>query len=136
MCLCIKFLKLPLGFSSNLSKLVTIQPLELSGLKSHDYHVIMEQLLSLLLRDAFKNDKALKISIQRISLFFKILCAKEINKEELQLVIKALAEAICILEKEFTPSFSIISVRSMIHIVDEALACGPVRFRWKCPFEW
>jgi len=128
-------LKLPSGFSSNLSNLVTIQPPELRGLKSHDYHVIMEHLLPLLLRDAFKNDKPLRISIQRISLFFKILCAKVINKVELQLAKKALLEAMCILEKEFPPSFFVISVHSIIHLADEAMACGPVRFRWMYPFE-
>ena len=63
MCHCLKNLKLPSGFSSNLSNLVTIQPPELKGLKSHHYHVIMEHLLPLLLKDAFKNDKTLRLAI-------------------------------------------------------------------------
>lgn len=133
-CEVLKNLKLPTSFSSNLSKCVSVQPPELRGLKSHDYHVIM-QLLPVLFRNSFQNNKGIRNVIQRISLFFKILCAKVINKEELKQAQKALVEALCILEKEFPPSFFVISVHLMIHLSEEAIACGPVRFRWMYPFE-
>lgn len=133
----LKELKLPSGFSSKLSNCVLGNPLELRGLKSHDYHVIMQHLLPVLLRHVFRDtkDKDLRIAIQRISLFFNILCAKVINKTDLQLAHKGVIEAICVLEKELPPSFFVISVHCMVHLTEEAMLGGPVRYRWMYPFE-
>lgn len=52
-CQILKDLKLPSSFSSNLSNIVTLNPPGLHSMKSHDYHVIMEYLLPVLLQHAF-----------------------------------------------------------------------------------
>ena len=46
-----------------------------------------------------------------------------------------MAEAICVFEKYFPPSFFDISIHLLVHLCDEALQCGPVRYRWMYPFE-
>jgi len=49
-CHCLKNLKVPQGYSSNIKSLVPVKDLKLVGLKSHDCHVLMQQLLSVAVR--------------------------------------------------------------------------------------
>ena len=44
-CRCLRMLKVPQGYSSNIKSLVSVKDLKLVGLKSHDCHVLMQQLL-------------------------------------------------------------------------------------------
>ena len=46
-CQCLKGVKVPQGHSSNVKSLVSMQYLKLIGLKSHDCHILMQQLLSI-----------------------------------------------------------------------------------------
>ena len=41
---------MPHGYSCNISKLVSMDDLKLTGMKSHDYHVLMQQLLPVAIR--------------------------------------------------------------------------------------
>ena len=129
-------LKVPTGYSSSFKHLVNLQNLEIKRLKSHDYHVIMQQLLPVLLLHAFSEHKILRSVIQQICNFFNVLCSKTISADNIIAVKQRLVVAMCVLKKFFPPSFFVISVHLMVHLVDEALACGPVRFRWMYPFEW
>ena len=128
-------LKVPTGYSSRFKHLVNMQTLEIKGLKSHDYHVIMQQLLPVLLLHAFSEHKILRSVIQQICNFFNVFF---LVYDVLLIYIgvkQRLIVAMCVLEKFFPPSFFVISVHLMVHLADEALACGPVRFRWMYPFE-
>ena len=44
-CECLRSVKVPQGYSSNISSLVSMQDLKLVCLKSHDCHMLMQQLL-------------------------------------------------------------------------------------------
>ena len=134
-CTVLKNLKVPSKFSSNFHNNVSINPPELKNMKSHDYHVIMQHLLPVLLQHCFPQHKDLRNAIHRISLFYNILCSKVINREHLQKAKASLVEAMCVLEKHFPPAFFDISIHLMIHLADEALISGPVRYRWMYPFE-
>ncbi|CAM8928553.1 unnamed protein product [Rhodiola kirilowii] len=39
---CLKGVKVPYGYSSNIASLVSMKNLRLNGLKSHDYHVLIQ----------------------------------------------------------------------------------------------
>ncbi|XP_026448013.1 uncharacterized protein LOC113348456 [Papaver somniferum] len=134
-CTVLKNLRVPSNFCSNLCNNVGINPPELKNLKSHDYHVMMQSLFPLLVHTATLFPKDLRVALLRISLFFNILCAKVIKREHLLQAKASLVEAMCVLEKYFPPSFFVISIHLMIDLADEALICGPVRFRWMYPFE-
>lgn len=130
----LKDMKFPTGFSSNLGNNVTLQPPGLHCLKSHDFHMIREYLLPVLLQHAFPRYPDLRRPLQQISLFFRILCSKVLIISELQQAKYMVAEALCVLEKYFPPSFFVISIHLVVHLADESLACGPVRFRWMYPY--
>jgi hypothetical protein len=46
----LKNLKFPDGYAANLKRTVNIVTGKMNGLKSHDYHIIMERLLPVMLR--------------------------------------------------------------------------------------
>ena len=46
-------LKVPEGYCSNFRNLVSMEELKLYGLKSHDYHTLMQQLLPVSLQSLF-----------------------------------------------------------------------------------
>lgn len=130
----LKDLKLPSGFSSNLSNLVTISPPTLHVMKSHDYHVIL-QLLPVLLQHAFPKHRDLRRALHQISLFFYLLCSKVLSRQAIQVAKDMVVEALCVLEKHFPLAFFDISIHLVVHLADEALICGPVPQRWMYPFE-
>ena len=47
---CLKSIKVPSGYSSNISRNVAIKELKLIGMKSHDCHVLLTQLLPVAIR--------------------------------------------------------------------------------------
>ncbi|RVW81554.1 hypothetical protein CK203_051852 [Vitis vinifera] len=60
-------LKVPEGYCSNFRNLVSMEDLKLYGLKSHDYHTLMQQLLPVALRSLLP--KHVRLAIARLSLF-------------------------------------------------------------------
>jgi len=49
-CECLKGVKVPQGYSSNVKSLVSMNDLKLIGLKSHNCHLLMQQLLPMAIR--------------------------------------------------------------------------------------
>ena len=43
-CQCLRHVKVPQGYSSNIKSLMQLKDLKLVSLKSHDFHVLMQQL--------------------------------------------------------------------------------------------
>lgn len=134
-CKILKDLKLPSGFSSNLSNIGTLNPPGLLVMKSHDYHVIMCYLLPVLLQHAFPKHRDLRRAIHQISLFFNLLCSKVLVRQHIQEAKYMVAEALCVFEKYCPPSFFDISIHLLVHLADEALLCGIVHQRRMFPFE-
>ncbi|XP_026438539.1 uncharacterized protein LOC113337064 [Papaver somniferum] len=126
-------LKVPQGYSSNFSSLVSLKDRKLIGLKSHDYHVFMQQFLPLAVRSILP--KNVRNTIIRLSSFFKSICKKDIDIAELDNIQKDLVETLCLLENYFLPSFFTIMIHLTVHLVREVKLCGPVFTRWMYPFE-
>ncbi|KAL0561283.1 hypothetical protein IC582_001705 [Cucumis melo] len=98
-------IKVPEGYSSNIRSLISLDDLKLNGLKLHNYHLLMQQLLPIGVRSILpKNLDALQEDI---------------------------VMTLCNLEKYFLPSFFTI----MVHLVREVKFGGPVYLRWMYPFE-
>ncbi|XP_055961083.1 uncharacterized protein LOC130015301 [Mercurialis annua] len=124
--------KFPDGYASNISRCVRKQR-KLSGLKTHDCHVLMQQLLPLALR----GNLPIKVSSVLIDLskFFRGLCSKSLKIYDLEKLEEKAVLTLCKLEKVFQPSFFTIMVHSIIHLATEARIAGPVHYRWMYPIE-
>ncbi|XP_062014790.1 uncharacterized protein LOC133731433 [Rosa rugosa] len=126
-------LRLPDGYCSNLANRVSLQDNKIMGLKSHDCHVLIQQILAVALKGLLP--KGPRIAIFRLCSFFHQLCQREIEKKNIGVLDEEIAETVCMFERFFPPSFFDIMVHLPIHLAQEALIGGPVHFRWMYPFE-
>ncbi|XP_073126852.1 uncharacterized protein [Henckelia pumila] len=132
-CSRLKKIKLPDGYSSNIGNCVYVEERKLIGLKSHDCHVLMQQLLSVALRSLLP--KGPRNAVFLLCAFYNELCQRVLDRNRLEQLEENIAETLCMLERFFPPAFFTISVHLTIHLAREARLCGPVQFRWMYPFE-
>jgi hypothetical protein len=132
-CECLRGIKVPQSYSSNFKSLVSSNDLKLVGLKSHDCHILMQQLLPVAIRDILP--KKVRDVLTRLSLFFNSICSKVIDPNKLDELENEAAIILCQLEMYFPPSFFDIMVHLIVHLVREIRLCGPVYLRWMYPVE-
>ncbi|XP_060969844.1 uncharacterized protein LOC133037053 [Cannabis sativa] len=126
-------MKVPDGYSSNVRNLVCMEELKLMGMKSHDCHTLMQQLLPIAIRSVLP--KKVRQTLTKVCIFFNQLCGKELEMKKLNSLHDDIVKTLCNLEKYFPPSFFDIMIHLMVHLVREAKLCGPVWARWMYPFE-
>lgn len=122
-CVCLRGIKVPQGYSSNIKRLVSMKDLKLIGLKSHDCHVLMQQLLPVAIRGILP--KEVRRSITKFCSFFNIICSKVIDPNKLDELEEEAFIILCQLEMYFPPSFFDIMVHLIVHLVREIRFCGP-----------
>ncbi|KAK7281307.1 hypothetical protein RIF29_09160 [Crotalaria pallida] len=125
--------KVPDGYSSNISCCIDAKKRKFVGMKSHDCHILMEHLLPLAIRNVLP-DKVTAVLIELCS-FFRQLCSKTLNPLDLDKLQSRIILTLCHLEMLFPPSFFTIMVHLTCHLVDEAKLGGPVQYRWMYPVE-
>ncbi|KAG8473410.1 hypothetical protein CXB51_035692 [Gossypium anomalum] len=123
-CMVLKDIKVPDAYASNISRCVSFKDRRLYSLKSHDYHILMQDLLPIALRCCMS--KNVTSCIIELSNIMKAICGKVLNVEELEKVQDRAALTLCNLEKIFPPSFFTIMVHLVIHLPHEAILGGPV----------
>jgi hypothetical protein len=99
-----KWLKFSDGYAAGLRRSVNMMTDRLIGLKSHDYHIIMERLLPVMFR----------------GYFYRQLCAKEITVEMMQKLEKEIPVLLCKVEKKILPGFFSPMQHLLIHLPYEA----------------
>ncbi|GKC55883.1 hypothetical protein Tco_1083481, partial [Tanacetum coccineum] len=132
-CQYIKGVKLPDGFGSCFKHKVTDNDTNITGLKSHDCHIMMQRLLPYGLQN-YLPDKIAKPIIDLCSLFKQICSATLMEDDMLKAQIKVV-DILCELELIYPPALFDIMVHLVIHLPIEALEGGPIRPRWMYPFE-
>ncbi|XP_019251295.1 PREDICTED: uncharacterized protein LOC109230226 [Nicotiana attenuata] len=102
--------KFPDGYASNI--LCCFRKRKISGLKTHDCHVLIKN-------------------------FFLLPCGdrKEIKLEELKLLEEKIPETLSTMEKLFLPGFFTIMTHLVIHLAIEAKHAGIVNYHWMYPIE-
>ncbi|XP_074377184.1 uncharacterized protein LOC141718704 [Apium graveolens] len=120
--------KLPYGFASNISRCVQMKERKISGYKSHDAHFILQFLLQFAIVKTLKHEVA--ISLMRLGAFFRGICGKVIELEDVEKLQKEIIEILCELEMIFPPAFFDIMVHLPIHLCKEIEFGGPVHLRW------
>ncbi|KAG8497123.1 hypothetical protein CXB51_008275 [Gossypium anomalum] len=129
----LKDIKVPNAYASNISRCVSLKDQRLYSLKSHDYHILMQDFLPLALRCCMS--KKMTSCIIELSNIMKAICGKVMNVEELEKVQDQAALTLCNLEKIVPPSFFTIMVHLVIHLPCEAIIGGSVFYRWMYPIE-
>ena len=129
----LKNIKVPDGYASNISRCVNLKERKISNLKSHDGHILMQDILPLALRSSMP--KQVITVVFQLSSFFKALCSKVLDPQELDQLQSQVVLTLCQMEKIFPPGFFTIMVHLLIHLASEAKLGGPVQYRWMYPIE-
>ncbi|XP_068504079.1 uncharacterized protein [Phaseolus vulgaris] len=120
----LKNITVPDGYSSNISRCVDVKQCKLGGLKSHDSHVLMEQLLPLAMRKTLPKEVCY-VLIDLCS-FFRNLCSKVLKVDELNQLQNRVVLTLCHMEILFPPAFFTIMVHLIVHLVEDVELGGPV----------
>jgi hypothetical protein len=118
-----KRLKFPNGYAAGLRRSVNMMTGKLIGLKSHDYHIIMERLLPIMFWGYF--DDVVWLMLAELSYFYRQLCAKEISVEMME-KLEEISVLLCKMEKSFPPEFFNPMQHLLIHLPYEAKVGGLV----------
>nr|GEV39531.1 hypothetical protein [Tanacetum cinerariifolium] len=110
-------IRVPQGYCSNFSSLVNLKDRKLIGLKSHDYHMLMQEFLPIAIRSIMH--PPIRYAIIRFFFFFKSICSKEIILQELDKMQAELVVKMCLLKKFFPLSFFDIMIHLTVHLTRE-----------------
>ena len=86
------------GVSSNTRRCVDVKSCKVSGFKTHDYHLILQKLLPLVVRRILVRrilPEAVVIALIQLSNFFDALCSKGLVEADLNRLSSSIREAIC-----------------------------------------
>ena len=80
----LKDLKVPDGYASNISRCVSLKDRKLSNLKSHDSHILMQDILPIVLKASMHSRAQTRVvkAVCDLCSFFKGLCAKVLDPSE------------------------------------------------------
>ncbi|XP_022019856.1 uncharacterized protein LOC110919916 [Helianthus annuus] len=120
-------------FGSNISKRVTDNNANITRLKSHDCHILMQRLIPIGVRGLLTKDTS--TPIVDLCMFFKQLCSRTLSVDDMKKAKDDIVTILCKLEMIYPTTFFDIMVHLLVHLPDEAIAGGPVAFRWMYPFE-
>ena len=115
------------GYYSNIRALEDMKELKLVGLKSHDFHTLMQQLLPIVIRSILP--KNVRYAITRLCLFFNSLWCKVIDVSKLDWLQNEITETLSIFGQIFSLVFFDIMIHLMVHLIREVRLCGHVYLR-------
>nr|CAD39700.3 OSJNBb0115I21.8 [Oryza sativa Japonica Group] len=130
---CLKDIKVPSGYSARISKYVKLDDLKLVGMKSHDCHVLITQILPVAIRGILP--PKVRHTIKRLCAFFNAIGQKVIDPEDLDGLPTDIVNTLCHLEMFFPLYFFDIMVHLPVHLVKQTKLCGPAFLREMWPFE-
>jgi hypothetical protein len=96
---------------------------KLTGLKSHDYHIIKERVMPIMFW-GYHDDVVWKV-LTELSYFYRHLCANEIAIEMME-KLEEVPVLLCKMENIFSPGFFNPMQHLLIHLPYEAKVGGPM----------
>jgi hypothetical protein len=118
--------RVPSGYSSTLIKHAGEN--RLGGLKSHDHHCLIQQVLPAAVRHLL--DSGVRETVIRLGHLFQRLCARVIDLALTRELETYAAETLCLVELNFPPGFFDTMIHLPIHLPVQLALCGPVHLHW------
>ncbi|KAF7152584.1 hypothetical protein RHSIM_Rhsim01G0155300 [Rhododendron simsii] len=119
----LKSVKYPDGYATNISRSMNSINGRLTGLKSNDYHILIQQTLPIGMRGFV--DKEISITLFELGSFFQDLCSKTLRRSESEKLEERRVLILCKFEKIFPPTFFDVMAHLAVHIPREAILGGP-----------
>jgi len=120
-------LKAPMGYMSNMKSCISLDK-TIYGLKSHDYHILIQQVF-LKCVNGWLPPWVLKVIMKLIFVLNKI-CSKVEDLASMDSTNEEVAITLCLLELEFPPSFFDPITHLIVHLVEELHLCGLIHNWW------
>jgi hypothetical protein len=121
----LKNVKVPSGYSMNVSRLISLPELKIApGMKSHDYHVLLTQMIVLGIQNILLVN--VREAIMNFCFFFNAIGQKVLSEEALESLEKRHYETLCFLDMYFPPVFFDVSVHFIAHLIKEIKLLGSV----------
>jgi hypothetical protein len=121
----LKNVKVTSGYSMNVSRLISLPELKIaSGVKSHDYHVLLTQMIAIVIQNILLVN--VWEAIINFCFFFNATGQKVLSEEALESLEKRHYETLCFLEIYFPPVFLDVSVHFTAHLIKEIKLLGHV----------
>jgi hypothetical protein len=117
--------RVPDGYASNIFRCVRLNDRTMSSFKSHDCHILMQQLLPIALRGSKLPSNVVKVLVD-MSTFFRGICETTLTPKALDRLQDHVCITLCHMEQIFPPSFFTSMVHVVIHLVRECRLGGPV----------
>ncbi|XP_074326587.1 uncharacterized protein LOC141664530 [Apium graveolens] len=133
LCELINSLKLPDGYSSNISRCCNVEECTFYGFKSHNCHLFLQKLLPLAIRELLPAPIVDAITI--ISNFFRDLCSSVVTKTDLEIMEKSVIKVLCLLETIFPQSWFDSMQHLVVYLAEEIRLAGPAYWHWMYPTE-
>jgi hypothetical protein len=130
-CQVLKGVKFPSGFASDIRHNVHVNERKLSGLRSHECHIVLQHLLPLAMRKVLP--EVVSVAVILVSHFFRKICAPVFHQSDMDSLEAEIVETLSLLETIFLPSFFDIMVHLMVHLPAQVRIAGPVHFRSMWP---
>ncbi|KAK1669200.1 hypothetical protein QYE76_057359 [Lolium multiflorum] len=126
-CGLVKNVRFPDNHASSMYNKVRLEENKFVGLKTHDCHILFEEILPLAVMKTLPEEVALPLV--KLAKCFKVITSKIVSNKEIAIVEEQLPEISCQLEKIFPPTFFDIMEHLVIHLPAEVRLAGPVQFR-------
>ena len=123
----------PDGFCSNMASCVNVEKCKITGLKTHDCHILLHRVLAAGMRGYLPTD--IYKAIAELGRFFRELCSKNLKLSVLNKLEKAIPVILTKLENIFPSAFFDVMVHLAVHLPYEAKLRGPVQYGWMYPIE-
>jgi hypothetical protein len=121
----LKNVKVPSSYSMSISRLISFLDLKVApGMKSHDYHVLLTQMITI----GIQNILPVNVweAIMNFCFFFNAIGQKVLSEEAHESLEKGHYDTLCFLEMYFPPAFFDISVHFTTHLIKEIKLLGSV----------
>ncbi|GJZ38113.1 zinc finger, PHD-type containing protein [Tanacetum coccineum] len=119
--------KLPVWVRIQLQAQKSRNDTNITGLKSHDCHIMMQRLLPYGLQQYLPPDVAKPLI--ELCLFFKQICSQTLMVDDMLKAQSKVIDILCNLELIYPPAFFDIMIHLVIHLPLEAIFGGPIRPR-------
>jgi hypothetical protein len=112
---------------------VDLEKCKVHGLKTHDCHILLQQVIPAALRGLVRKD--IYEAIAELGNFFRQLCSKTLRVDVLHRMKDDIPVILCKLERIFPPAFFDVMVHLAVHLPEEAILRGPMHYGWMYPIE-
>ena len=101
-------------------------------------NIFIEHLLAVMMRGYVKNE--IWEVLAEVSYFFRVLCAKEVDRAQIRQLEANIPVLLCKMEKIFPPGFFNSMEHIMVHLPYQVRVGGPVTYTWmygieRCTFQ-